>query len=149
MLFYFSLDFIFIRFTPRILIYVSDHFKINIFSLFPFFFLCFLILLCALWIKWFFNAPNIYFSFVFFVAIFVCSFAKVFFLLFKIILWFHCLRDNNNNFSYCFLLAFCKNILFFYSSGQFNNFNYLDINNDNNFNCYSFDNDDNVVMKFQ
>ena len=46
----------------------------------------------------------------------------------------------------CLLFFFIyKNVLFFYSSGQFNDFNCLD-NNENNFSCYGHDNNGNVAI---
>ena len=119
---FFYSGFIFNRFNPEILIYIGNHFKINIayfFSLF-FFFWYFLFFLFVLWIRWF--------------------------------LWFYYLRNDNDNFSNYFLIVFfIKIFCFFFNdfSWRFNYFNCFDSNVNNNFNCYSNDNDNNMRIDFQ
>ena len=65
------------------------------------------------------------------------------------ILWFHCLCNKNNNFSDYFYCFFVKMFIFFYSLGQYYDFNCLDSNLDNNFSYYNHDNDGNIEMNFQ
>ena len=110
--FIFYWSFIFIQLNSEILIYVGDHFKINIASFF--FFFCFLLFLSDFWIRWFYN-------------FIICTIIMI------IYDFFYCLFDKK----------------WIHSSGQFNDFHYLDSNVDNNFNCYSNDNDNNVGMNFQ
>ena len=120
---FFYWGFIFNRFNLEILIFVGNHFKINIAQFFRlfFFFVCFLLFLFVIWIRWF--------------------------------LWFYYLRNDNDNFSDYFLIVFffIKIFCFFFNdfSGQFNYFNYFDNNVHSNFNCYSNDNDNNITIDLQ